>query len=534
LDSDRPAGGVDLHVHSTASDGTFSPPEILRMAREAGLAALAITDHDTLDGAKQALTEGIPPDLSFLTGVEISAAPPAGFSITGSLHILGYGIELEDPELNLALKTLQDARRRRNPQILERLRSLAMTIREEDLARASGNSQTGRPHIAREMVRCGYAASIDDAFDRFLGFGKPAYVAKYRIPCQEAIERILAAGGIPVLAHPFLIPSLDQEGLRRLVAHLAGMGLGGIEVYYPGHSPVQVEQALLLAKESRLLITGGTDFHGDITPEIKIGVGRGQMFVPFSVYESLAAALFRHRTSSFAGPAPEKLEAYLGYRFADRRLLDESLNHSSYIHEHAELEMNNNERLEFLGDAVLNLVAGHLLMNRFSDVSEGDLSRMRANLVNESQVAGLARRVDLGRFIRLGKGEALSGGEQKRSILADAYEALIAAVYLDGGYSEAFRILKAHLDPILEDMTAPAPDFDYKSRLQETAQGTYGEVPVYRLVAENGPDHDKVFTVEVCVAERCDQGTGKSKKMAEQDAARKALKGIAPRREPEG
>ncbi len=528
MDFDHPSGGVDLHVHSTASDGTFSPPEILRAARAAGLAALAITDHDTLEGAKQALIEGIPPGLSFMTGVEISASPPAGFSIAGSLHILGYGIDLEDPELNLALKDLQNARRRRNPQILDRLRSLGVALKEEDLIRTSGNGQVGRPHIAREMVRCGYAASIDDAFDRFLGFGKPAYVDKYRIPCPKAVERILAAGGVPALAHPFLIRNLDPEGLRRLVALLVGMGLRGIEAYYPDHSDAQVKQAMVLAEENHLLITGGTDFHGAITPGIQIGVGRGRMFVPFSAYESLAAALPIHRGNSFAAPAPEQLESRLGYRFGDRRLLDEALNHSSYIHEHADLEMSNNERLEFLGDAVLNLVAGHLLMVRFSHVPEGDLSRMRANLVNETQVARLARRIGLGKFIRLGKGEALSGGEQKRSILADAYEALIAAVYLDGGYSEAFRILKAHLDPILTDMAAPSLNFDYKSRLQETAQGAYGEVPVYRLVAEDGPDHDKTFAVEVCVAQRCEEGIGKSKKMAEQDAARKALKTLVP------
>lgn len=531
MDSDRPWGGVDLHVHSTASDGTFTPLQILRIARDAGLAALAITDHDTLDGAKQALIEGIPPGLSFLTGVEISTAPPPGVPIPGSLHILGYGIDLEDSELNLALKTLQDARRNRNPQILERLRSLGIRIREEDLARASGNGQVGRPHIAQEMVRRGYAASIDEAFDRFLGLGKPAYVDKYRISCQEAVEKILAAGGVPVLAHPFLIRSLDPDGLRQLVTRLVQMGLRGIEVYYPGHSPGQVEQARLLAEENHLLITGGTDFHGDITPEIKIGVGRGQMFVPFSVYEALVAALPRHREPG--DTHPEQLASRLGYRFADRRHLDESLNHSSYIHEHPELEMNNNERLEFLGDAVLNLVAGHLLMVRFPDVPEGELSRMRASLVNESQVALLARRLDLGEFIRLGKGEDLSGGKYKRSILADAYEALIAAVYLDGGYAEAFRILKTHLIPILEGMAAPTSNFDFKSRLQETAQGTLGEVPVYRLVDENGPDHDKVFTVEVCVANFCEEGTGKSKKMAEQDAARKALEKLAPPGEPE-
>lgn len=230
---------------------------------------------------------------------------------------------------------------------------------------------------------------------------------------------------------------------------------------------------------------------------------------------------------------PQQLQQRLSYRFKDSRLLNESLNHSSFVHEQNHPDLKSNERLEFLGDAVLNLAAGHLLMARFPEVAEGHLSRMRAHLVNEAQVARLARRLDLGRFIRLGKGEAMSGGHQKRSILADAYEALIAAVYLDGGYQEAFGILEAHLAPLVERMSAPEADYDYKSRLQEAAQQEQGRVPEYRMLGDEGPDHDKTFCVEVCVADLCESGTGKSKKMAEQDAARKALDRLLAGSDPE-
>jgi ribonuclease-3 len=225
---------------------------------------------------------------------------------------------------------------------------------------------------------------------------------------------------------------------------------------------------------------------------------------------------------------PLLLEQRLSYRFTDRRLLENALHHSSFIHEQDRTDLRSNERLEFLGDAVLNLAAGHLLMRRFPEVPEGRLSRMRARLVNESQVAKLARMLELGGFIRLGKGELLSGGPNKRSILADAYEALIGAVYLDGGFDAAFRVLRAHLSPLLENMTTPALTFDYKSRLQEAVQASGGKVPEYRMVSESGPDHDKRFRVSVRVSDLCEEGVGKSKKMAEQDAARRAFERLLP------
>jgi ribonuclease-3 len=225
------------------------------------------------------------------------------------------------------------------------------------------------------------------------------------------------------------------------------------------------------------------------------------------------------------------LEKAICYTFRDRGWLEQALSHSSFVNEQAATDIRSNERLEFLGDAVLNLAAGHLLLVKYPAVKEGDLSRLRAHLVNEIQVARLARAIDLGRYLRLGKGEALSGGREKRSILADAYEALIGAVYLDGGFESAFRLVEAHLEPVLIAGDGETIGHDYKSRLQETAQALVGMTPDYLLLDESGPDHDKTFWVEVRVGKVCEQGRGKSKKMAEQDAARKALEHFGSWRE---
>jgi predicted metal-dependent phosphoesterase TrpH len=176
------------------------------MASDLGIAAIAITDHDTTDGVTAALRHGIPPSLQFLTGVEISADPPASFPGGGSLHILGYGIDCRHPDLILLLERLVASRRNRNPDIIRRLQGLGMDISLEEVAVASGECQLGRPHIARRMVQKGLVASMDEAFDRFLGAGKAAYVEKVRASCDEAIASIRAAGGIAVLAHPGLLP----------------------------------------------------------------------------------------------------------------------------------------------------------------------------------------------------------------------------------------------------------------------------------------------------------------------------------------
>jgi len=211
------------------------------------------------------------------------------------------------------------------------------------------------------------------------------------------------------------------------------------------------------------------------------------------------------------------------YEFKNVDLLVESLRHSSFVNEHPEMDIQDNERLEFLGDAVLNLVVGHILMQRYPDLKEGDLSRMRANLVNESQLASIARKMDLGSHILLGKGEVQSKGREKKSILANTYEAVIAAVYLDGGFDAVFRIIDGAFSSLMDFVARPSANHDYKSQIQEFVQLKYQKIPDYTVVHESGPDHDKTFHVQLKIEEIQTKGVGKSKKAAEQDAARKGL-----------
>jgi hypothetical protein len=283
--------GIDLHIHSSASDGSLSPAAILEHALKLNLSAIAITDHDSIDGAKEALRSGIPPSLQFLTGIEISAAYPPFFPGSGSFHILGYGIGLNDPVLNQTLKKLQEVRKTRNPKIVRRLNELGFPISLEDVQQIAGKGQIGRPHIALTLKKKGYVASIEEAFEKLLGTQKPAYVGKERLGCKETIARIRSAGGIAALAHPGLLDIEDESQLKSLIQNLMNIGMGAIEVYYPQHTAKQTEQYARLAKQYGLLMTGGTDFHGAITPEIRMGSGTGNLFVPHHIYEALSSAL---------------------------------------------------------------------------------------------------------------------------------------------------------------------------------------------------------------------------------------------------
>jgi 3',5'-nucleoside bisphosphate phosphatase len=285
--------GIDLHIHSTASDGTLSPVAILRLAEKLNLAAIAITDHDTLNGTRDLLEAAGSSPVRVLTGIEISTTPPASYGISGSFHILGYGFRLNDPVLSQTLETLQFARENRNPLIISRLNAMGMDITLEEVNQASGEAQIGRPHIAQLMVKKGFVQTFDEAFDAFLGFNKPAYVDKFRLDCQKAILMITEAGGMPVLAHPYLLKISDNSRMESLVATLKEMGLQGIEAYYPEHSAENVEFYSRIALSHDLAITGGTDFHGTIKPDIQMGCGKGDFFVPYSVYELL---LKRHQT----------------------------------------------------------------------------------------------------------------------------------------------------------------------------------------------------------------------------------------------
>jgi ribonuclease-3 len=237
----------------------------------------------------------------------------------------------------------------------------------------------------------------------------------------------------------------------------------------------------------------------------------------------LASAL--NTTSSYPDTLLEELEGRLLYRFHNRQLLLNALYHRSYVHENPQLHVSDNERLEFLGDAALDLAVSHLLIQWFPGYKEGELSRLRAELVNERQLALVAEELHLGEALHLGRGEERSGGRHKPSLLADAYEALLAAVYLDGGLQALLEVVERHFARLLaEDEEAPY-DKDAKTRLQELVQAREKVTPYYRMEAEEGPDHNKVFRVSVWVKERvlaC--GSGPTKKAAQQQAAERAVR----------
>jgi 3',5'-nucleoside bisphosphate phosphatase len=292
LDSNH-LGGIDLHIHSTASDGTCTPSEILQLAAAIGLRAISITDHDTLEGSRAVQSGPLPAHLNFISGIEVSTQAPEGFSIDGSLHILGYGVDVNDGPLQQALVDLQHARDMRIPRIIERLNQAGVPVRMEQVLEFVRDGSPGRPHIARAMIAMGVVDNVNEAFDRFLSKGRPAYVDKYRIECGRAIGLIRQAGGVAVLAHPYLAPGASTRQLDRLVERLCGMGLTGIEVFYPEHPPQEVAYYMEVARRFDLLITGGSDFHGELIPDVQLGRGKGDLHVPFALYESLVAGLER-------------------------------------------------------------------------------------------------------------------------------------------------------------------------------------------------------------------------------------------------
>ena len=513
---------IDLHIHSNASDGTCAPEEIVQQARELGLQAIAIADHDTINGVCQAMTAGIPQPLKFISGIEISAQPPPRMNGNSSFHILGYGFSIYDNFLHKTLGTLQQARENRNPRIIKKLRQAGIDISIEDVEKICGTGQMGRPHFALALMEKNVVSTFDEAFDRYLGTGGLAHVDKVRLSCQEAIQLIKRAGGVAVLAHPGLIEAPETYPMGELFDDLVAMGLDGIEVHHTDHSEEQTRYFEKMAQNRGLLITGGSDFHGDMKPEVQMGKGTGDLHVPCHLFESLSNAI----TDLHKSPAAlEILEENLGHTFQDKTLLATALRHSSYVNEAQDPDLCDNQRLEFMGDAVLGLVIGEFLMEQSPDMKEGDLSKMRAGLVSEPGLATMARKIDLGRFIFLGKGEWLSGGAEKNSILADTFEAVMAAIYLDLGFTQTSQLIKGLFQDELDYISRKTTMVDdYKSRLQEYVQEMGQRAPRYAVSGERGPDHAKTFEINLKVCSIQATGVGKSKKTAEQDAAEKALK----------
>ena len=279
-------GWVDLHLHTTASDGVLSPSEIVRYAREQGLQAVAITDHDTIDGNAEALEEGAKSGLEVISGVEISAQ----FDL-GSMHILGFFIDIGNTALKERLSLLQETRAQRNPKMVEKLRKLGVDLTYDEILHASGGGQVGRPHFAQVLLRKGYVTTVQEAFDRYLGKGAPAYVDKFRLNPEEAMELIREAGGIPVLAHPFTLHIPSPHQLDALLGELVPLGLMGIEAFYPEHTKDQISLYKDLAQKHDLLVTGGSDYHGIEADKVEIGIRSRDMKLSYSMVEAMKEVL---------------------------------------------------------------------------------------------------------------------------------------------------------------------------------------------------------------------------------------------------
>jgi predicted metal-dependent phosphoesterase TrpH len=275
---------IDLHVHTNASDGTMTPTEVVSYAKKKGLRAIAITDHDTIEGLEEGLQEGTKSGFEVIPGVELSVDAPAG-----TMHVLGYFIDHTQPELRDKLHVLQEVRSERNTKMVGKLAALGIAIELSEVKATPEHGQIGRPHFAHTMVKKGYARNIQDAFDRYLGKGRPAYVEKFRFSPQEAMHFIKKAGGITVLAHPFTLRKTEPGDFEALIRELKEKGLDGIEVYYPEHSDGQKILYRDMAKKYGLVISAGSDFHGLNKDEADLGEGYGGREVTYGLVEAMKA-----------------------------------------------------------------------------------------------------------------------------------------------------------------------------------------------------------------------------------------------------
>lgn len=282
---------VDLHCHSTASDGTLAPTEVVRLAKQRELTALALTDHDTIGGVVEAAEEARKMGLDFLPGIEISAE----FPHPGTMHILGYGVDPQSKTLGDLTRQLLEGRDSRNPRIIKRLQELGIAITMEEVeqearkgAPADVNKPlvVGRPHIAAILLRKGYVSTIKQAFDKYLAPGGLAYFDKERLSPRQALEMIRASNGIPVLAHPVQLRTENDAQLERIIKDLLDLGLMGLEVIHSDHDAALIEKYSALADRYKLLKTGGSDFHGTNKKNIDLGVANGNR-VPRIFFDAL-------------------------------------------------------------------------------------------------------------------------------------------------------------------------------------------------------------------------------------------------------
>lgn len=271
---------IDLHVHTSMSDGTSTPFEVVKQAADMNLAAIGITDHDTVNGVEASLEAGRILNVEVIPGVELSA------EFEQELHILGYCIDVKSVQLKKTLKELREYRKMRNPKMIEKVNQLGMNITMEEVKAYAQGTFIGRPHIAAIMIQKGYVQNIEEAFEKYLAIGGAAYVPKKKLSPYQAITLIKQAEGVPVLAHPVFLEQKDIA-LEALVKQLISYGLMGIEAYYTEHSLQMRERYIALARKYHLLVTGGSDFHGKNKPDIMLGRGYGDLYVPYDAIAQL-------------------------------------------------------------------------------------------------------------------------------------------------------------------------------------------------------------------------------------------------------
>ena len=273
---------IDLHTHTTYSDGSQSPTDLVKEAAGLGLSALAVTDHDTVDGLAEAMEAGERYGIEVVPGIEINLEHDRV-----TMDMLGYFLAgMPTAELQQELAELRAYRAERNARMLERLAELGLPLDEDDLAAAAENGAVGRPHIGEAMMRRGYVSSISEAFELYLRRGAPAWVDRRRLALGRALKLLRASGALPVLAHPGIIRA-DASGLNHIVRDAARDGMAGIECYYPLHDEETVARCLGLARKYALVPTGGSDYHGTVKPDIRLGVASGGSPVPDRVLTDL-------------------------------------------------------------------------------------------------------------------------------------------------------------------------------------------------------------------------------------------------------
>lgn len=273
---------IDLHTHTTFSDGSRTPTQVVEEAATLGLSAVAITDHDTVDGLEEALEAGERLGIEVVPGVELNLEHDRV-----TMDMLGYFLAgMPTAELREELAELREYRTERNRRMLERLAELGLPLDESALEAAAENGAVGRPHIGEAMMRRGYVSSISEAFELYLRRGAPAWVDRRRLALGHALKLLRASGALPVLAHPGIIRT-DPAGLKRIVRDAAREGMAGIECYYPLHDEETVARCLGIARKYALVPTGGSDYHGTVKPKARLGVGSGGDPVPDHVLTDL-------------------------------------------------------------------------------------------------------------------------------------------------------------------------------------------------------------------------------------------------------